>query len=77
MRERKLAVKRTKCDFLRGKLLFLGHVVQGSGVSPDPAKVEAIRNLPHLLTLASYVHSLAAATSMNVSSWGMLRSQRH
>ena len=45
MRERKLAVKRKKCEFMRSKLVYLGHVVQAGGVSPDPAKVDAIAQL--------------------------------
>ena len=45
MCDRKLAVKRKKCDFMRDKLVYLGHVVQAGGVSPDPAKVEAIAKL--------------------------------
>ena len=45
MRDRKLAVKRKKCEFMRDKLVYLGHVVQAGGVSPDPAKVEAIAKL--------------------------------
>ena len=45
MRDPKLAVKRKKCEFMRDKLVYLGHVVQAGGVSPDPAKVEAIMKL--------------------------------
>ena len=45
MRDRKLAVKRKKCEFMRDKLVCLGHVVQAGGVSPDPTKVEAIEKL--------------------------------
>ena len=45
MRDRKLAVKRKKCEFMRDKLVYLGHVVQAGGVSPDPAKVETIAKL--------------------------------
>ena len=45
MRDRKLAVKCKKCEFMRDKLVYLGHVVQAGGVSPDPAKVEAIAKL--------------------------------
>ena len=45
MRDRKLAVKCKKCEFMHDKLVYLGHVVQAGGVSPDPAKVEAIAKL--------------------------------
>ena len=45
MRDRKLAVKRKECEFMRDKLVYLGHVVQTGGMSLDPAKVEAIAKL--------------------------------
>ena len=45
MHDRKLAVKRKKCEFMHDKLMYLGHVVQAGGVSPDPAKVETIAKL--------------------------------
>ena len=43
--ERKLAIKCNKCEFMRDKLVYLGHFVQAGGVSPDPAKVGAIAKL--------------------------------
>ena len=45
MRQRQLAVKRKKCEFMRARLTFLGHVVSAGGVAPDPTKVEAIAKL--------------------------------
>ena len=45
MRDCKLAAKCKKCEFMHDKLVYLGHVVQAGGVSPDPAKVEAIAKL--------------------------------
>ena len=45
MHDRKLAVKHKKCEFMRDKLVYLGHVVQAGDVSPDPTKVEAIAKL--------------------------------
>ena len=45
MRDHKLAVKRKKCEFIHDKFVYLGQVVQAGGVSPDPAKVEAIAKL--------------------------------
>lgn len=35
-----------KCDFLKQELLYLGHVVSGDGVLPDPEKIECIKNYP-------------------------------
>ena len=45
IRDLKLAYKRKKCEFMREKLVYLRHVVQAGGVSPDPAKVESIEKL--------------------------------
>ena len=45
MQARQLAVKEQKCEFMRHRLTFLGHVVSAGGISPDPTKVEAIAQL--------------------------------
>ena len=45
MQAHQLAVKERKCEFMRHRLTFLGHVVLAGGVSPDPTKVEAIAQL--------------------------------
>ena len=45
MHERQLAVKRKKCESMHYSLVYLGHVVKAGGVSPDPAKAEAITKL--------------------------------
>lgn len=42
--EAKLMLKWSKCKFFCNSTQFLGHVVDASGVRPDPAKVEAITN---------------------------------
>ena len=35
-----------KCSFQQTELKFLGHVLNGNGVSPDPEKTQAIANMP-------------------------------
>jgi hypothetical protein len=35
-----------KCQFCRKEIKFLGHIINKSGVSTDPERVEAIRNYP-------------------------------
>ena len=40
-----LRLKPAKCKFLRNKLTFLGHQVSADGITKDPAKVEAIREM--------------------------------
>lgn len=35
-----------KSHFCQKEILYLGHIVDGEGIRPNPAKVEAIRNFP-------------------------------
>ena len=41
-RKAKLYAKRSKCSFFVEKVVYLGFIVSKDGLSPDPAKVEAI-----------------------------------
>ena len=41
-----LKLKWTKCQFLETSLKVLGHIVDRRGISPDPAKLEAVRDFP-------------------------------
>ena len=63
LRQGGLKLKPSKCTFLRKEVVFLGHVISASGMSPDPAKTEKVRDYPvptdvsgvrQLLGLASY-----------------------
>lgn len=50
LRDVGLTVNLEKCEFGKKQVKFLGHVI-GSGIhSPDPQKVEAIRNMPRPIT---------------------------
>ncbi|KAL0544506.1 hypothetical protein IC582_019622 [Cucumis melo] len=42
LRANKLYAKFSKCEFWLKQLSFLGHVVSKTGVSADPAKIEAV-----------------------------------
>jgi hypothetical protein len=42
LRRYKLQAKIQKCNFIRQQIRFLGHLVSAEGISPDPAKIEAI-----------------------------------
>ena len=46
LREHGLFAKRTKCAFGLDSVEYLGHVVTAEGISPDPAKIEAITTWP-------------------------------
>jgi hypothetical protein len=43
LKQHKLYAKRSKCAFFLESVDFLGHVVGANGISPDPRKVQAIR----------------------------------
>ena len=40
-----LHLKRSKCDFFKKELNYLGHVISEQGIKPNPEKVAAIRDL--------------------------------
>ena len=46
LRKHQLHVKRSKCTFGAQSIEYLGHIVSGSGVAPDPRKVSVIESWP-------------------------------
>ncbi|KAK4390312.1 Retrovirus-related Pol polyprotein from transposon.6 [Sesamum angolense] len=42
LKQKELYAKLSKCDFRVNQVVFLGHVISGDGVMPDPSKVRAI-----------------------------------
>ena len=41
-----LKVKLAKCDFLKKKITYLGHIISSEGVQVNPQKIEAVENFP-------------------------------
>src|SRR5215204_2197977 len=39
-----LKLGKDKCEFCKLELAFLGHIVSGQGISPDPSKIEKVKN---------------------------------
>ena len=35
-------LNRQKCEFSKRRLTFLGHIIDGNGISPDPQKTNAV-----------------------------------
>jgi hypothetical protein len=48
LRQYNLKVEPDKCEFLKTELNYLGHIVTGKGIKPDPHKVHAINEFPIL-----------------------------
>jgi hypothetical protein len=46
LRKHKLYAKKSKCEFFRSRVSFLGHVVSDEGVSMEQDKVKAVREWP-------------------------------
>jgi len=45
LRNAGLKLKRSKCEFLKTEVNYLGHIVSSSGIKPDRSKIEAIEKL--------------------------------
>ena len=41
-----LKIKRSKCQFGKELVEFLGHIVSAKGIHPNPVKVQAVQNFP-------------------------------
>ncbi|KAL4104133.1 hypothetical protein QTP88_019446 [Uroleucon formosanum] len=46
VRTHTLQLEPQKCAFLRKEVLYLGHIINENGVSPDPKKIQCIKNYP-------------------------------
>jgi len=46
LKEAGLKLGKDKCEFCKLELAFLGHIVSGQGISPDPSKIDKVKNFP-------------------------------
>jgi len=46
LREHNLKLQVEKCEFLRKEVTYLGHIISEDGISPDPAKLSAVKDFP-------------------------------
>ena len=46
LREADLKLKKIKCDFFKKELSYLGHILTPDGISPQPDKLKAIKEMP-------------------------------
>ena len=48
LRQAGLKMKCSKCDFIKSKIHYLGHLISAHGISPLPDKFDTIKNMPAL-----------------------------
>ena len=46
LREAGLKMKRSKCDFFKSEIHYLGHLISPEGISPLPNKLDSIKQMP-------------------------------
>ena len=46
LREAGLKMKRSKCDFFKSEIHYLGHLISPEGISPLPNKLDSIKHVP-------------------------------
>ena len=65
LREANLKLQLEKCEFLKHKVSYLGHVLSEEGLNSDPRKIEAVKlfpqpknmkNVRQFLGLSGYYH---------------------
>lgn len=62
LREHEYYCKPSKCQFGRGELKYLGHVISEGSIKPDPAKIEKVANWPVPRTVGHVRSFLGLAT---------------
>lgn len=46
LEQHKLKLKASKCEFMKSRVTYLGHVVSENGIETDPEKTDAVKSLP-------------------------------
>ena len=46
IKEASLKLKRSKCDFMKTQIQYLGHLISSNGIQPLPEKLGSIKNMP-------------------------------
>ena len=59
LRAARLKLKPTKCRVFQRRVVFLGHVISGNDIEPDPDKVSAVVDWPIPKSLTKCDHFLA------------------
>ena len=62
IKEAGLKIKRSKCQFGKESVEFLGHIVSAKGIHPNSAKVQAIQNFPTPSSLSDVLAFIGMAS---------------
>ena len=65
MRDASLFLKLEKCEFERNKVEYLGLLLDGDSIKPDPSKVEGLRSWPTTLKSVKEVRSTLGILNYN------------
>ena len=60
--EADVTLKPSKCQWPRTEVKYLGHLISGEGIKPDPGKITAVKNSP-IPTNRTEVHAFLGLTS--------------
>ena len=52
-------LRRDKCKFFKDTVEYLGHIIDNQGIHPQPAKLDAIANMPYPKNIAELRSFLA------------------
>ena len=58
-------LNRDKCQFLCSRIVFLGHVINANGISPDPRKAEAIQKMKSPTTVTELQRFMGMINQLN------------
>ena len=67
LQEHNLKLKPSKCEFLRNRVVYLGHVVSEEGIHTDPSKIEAVKTWPIPKCKKMYANSLGSRDTTSAS----------
>jgi len=60
-----VTLNRNKCQFTCSRIVFLGHVIDANGISPDPSKTEAIQKMKAPTTITELRRFMGMINQLN------------
>ena len=60
-----ITLNKEKCQFSSSSIKFLGHIINGNGLSPDPSKTEAIKKMKAPITVTELRRFMGMINQLN------------